>query len=440
MRLSDASTSSGFSHNAFVRQSSFRRLPLIIVFMAATLHWSPVVAELQYGETVLATEETAAPEEKAVSGFRIKIRRLQEGIIDQENQISETEIKERNILEEMETIDNKLIKHQEKLRELEAKMQKQQTLIDEEEVALTTIKDKKAIVEEHLKRRIAAYYTMGDIGLMNVTFSTQTLPELLTFHDAFDALIKYDQNVIKNYLETITEIERTKRTLDLEKIVLQEFIKQTEDESEILEQTKEEKHLLLTHVRTKAKLHKQAIDEMQKASEELSRSIVSLKNKTQVYAQGFPTNKGGLPPPVDGVIITLFQQEKVNKLGITRQCQGIELKAPDGTQVVAVAEGEVIFSGYLRGYGNTILIHHGLQYYTVTSRIEKLLVAKGQKVKAEHPIGIMGEMAILFDEGIYFEIRHGRQSIDPLIWLNPNRLSTQHEHSAELRSDDSSIE
>lgn len=438
--MSDASTSSGFSHHALARPCSFRRLPLIIVCMAVILYWSPAVAELNSGETFDAADQTAAPEAKAVSGFRIKIRRLQQGIIDQENQISETEMKERNILEEIETIDNKLIKHQEKLRELEAKMQKQQTLIDEEEVALTTIRDKKNSVEEHLKRRIASYYTMGDIGLMNVTFSTRTLPELLTFHDAFDALIKYDQNVIKNYLETITEIERTKRTLDLEKTVLQEFIKQTEEESQSLEQTKEEKHLLLTRIRTKAKLHKQAIDEMQKASEELSRSIVSLKNKTQSFEQVFSTNKGSLPPPVDGVIITLFQQEKVNKLGITRQCQGIELEAPDGTQVVAVAEGEVIFSGYLRGYGNTIIIHHGLQYYTVTSRIEKLLVEKGQKVKAEHPIGIMGEMAILFDEGIYFEIRHGRQSMDPLTWLNPNRLSTQHEHSTELRNDDSSIE
>ncbi|EKD39120.1 MAG: lipoprotein NlpD/LppB [uncultured bacterium] len=331
----------------------------------------------------------------------------------------------------MEILDNKLIRHHEKLRELEEKMKEQQSLIDREEIALSKVRNDKATVEEHLKKRIAAYYTMGDIGLLNVTFSTQTLPELLTFHDAFDTLIQYDQNLIKVYLKTIQEIERTKTTLDLEKSVLQEFITQTVAASEILEQTQTEKRLLLTHVRTKAQLHKQAIEEMQQASEALAQSMITVKSKSQVSEEGFLTNKGSLPPPVDGVIITLFQQEKVNKLGISRQSQGIELKAPDGTQVVAVAEGEVIFSGYLRGYGNTIIIHHGLQYYTVTARIEKLLATKGQKVKAETPIGIMGDTAILFDEGIYFEIRHGRQSIDPIIWLNPNRLSTLHEHSTE---------
>ena len=272
---------------------------------------------------------------------------------------------------------------------------------------------------------------MGDIGLLNVTFSTQTLPELLTFHDAFDTLIKYDQKVFQKYLETINEIERTKTALDLEKGVLQEFIKQLVEENEILEQTKNDKQLLLTHVRTKAKLNKQAIDEMQQASEDLARSIVSLKSKRQVFDQGFTANKGSLPPPVDGVLITLFDQEKVNKLGIARKSQGIELKAPDGTRIITVAEGEVIFSGYLRGYGNTVIIHHGLQYYTVTARIEKLLVEKGQQLKAESSIGIMGDTAVLFDEGLYFEIRHGRESLDPLIWLNPNRLSAQHEHAPE---------
>ena len=371
-------------------------------------------------------------EEKEVTSFRIKIRRLQQAIALQEDQMTASEEKERNILEEIEVIDHRLVKQQAKLMDLEEKMRNQQALIDREEETLQKIRDKKAKVEEHLKKRVAAYYTMGDIGLLNVTFSTRTLPELLAFNDAFDTLIKYDQQLIQNYLGTIREIERTRNALDLEKAVLQGFIEQLVEENNLLEQTKDEKQLLLTQIRTQARLHRQAIEEMRQASEQLSRSIASLKSRLQVSERGFVANKGSLPPPVDGVIITLYDQEKVNKLGIARKSQGIELAAPDGTPVVAVAEGEVIFSGYLRGYGNTVIIHHGLQYYTVTSRIEKLLVAKGQQVRAESSIGIMGDTAVLFDEGLYFEIRHGRDSLDPLIWLNPNRLSAERqEHPPE---------
>lgn len=407
------------------------KLFFLLMFTANCLPTNSIIA----AETPINDSEG-----KEFSSFRIKIRRLQRGILQKEEQISETSSKEQNILVELEVLDKKIVQQQEKLSELETKIRKQQTLIDKEEAALSNVRREKGIVEEHLQKRIAAYYTMGDIGLLNVTFSTQTLPELLTFHDAFDVLIKYDQDVIKVYRETIKEIERTKSALDLEKSVLQEFFNQTVIEKEILENTKAEKHILLTQVRTQTKLHKQAIDEMQQASDDLTKSIVAIKSKNQVEDQSFLADKGNLRPPVDGEIVTLFQQEKVNKLGISRKSLGIELQAPDGTNIVSVGDGEVIFSGYLRGYGNTVIIHHGFQYYTVTSRIEKILVVKGQQLKREAAIGIMGSTATLFDEGIYFEIRHGSQSLDPLVWLNPNRLRTSNEHSGELPNKGSSLQ
>ncbi len=408
-----------------------RNLSILLIFILQSLPTNCLIA----GESDITDKEG-----KQISSFRIKIRRLQQGILQKEDQISETESKEQNILDELEVLDKKIVKQQEKLSELKTKMAKQQTLINMEETALSNIRGEKGIVEDHLKKRIAAYYTMGDIGLLNVTFSTQTLPELLTFHDAFDTLIKYDQDVIKVYRETINEIERAKTTLDLEKSILQEFLSQAVAEKAILENTKSEKHILLTQVRTQAKLHKQAIDEMQQASDDLTKSIVTIKSKNQIDDQSLLADKGNLRPPVDGELVTLFQQEKVNKLGISRKSLGIELQAPDGTNIVAVGDGEVIFSGYLRGYGNTVIIHHGFQYYTVTSRIEKILVAKDQKIKREETIGVMGGTATLFDDGIYFEIRHGNQSLDPLIWLNPNRLKTSHAHSDELPNNGGSVQ
>ena len=388
----------------------------------------------------LSATDLPPSEGKELNSFRIKIRRLQQGILQKEEQITETEAKEQNILSELETLDKKIVAQKEKLSELERKMQNQQESINKEEAALKKVHREKGIVEEHLQKRIAAYYTMGDIGLLNVTFSTQTLPELLTFHDAFDVLIKYDQDVIQVYRETIKEIERVKVALDLEKAILQEFINQEISEKQILENTKSEKQILLTQVRTQTQLHKQAVEEMQQASEDLTNSIVAIKTRNQVEDQKFLADKGNLRPPMDGVLVTLFQQEKTNKLGISKKSLGIELQAPDGTNIVAVGDGEVIFSGYLRGYGNTVIIHHGFQYYTVTSRIEKLLVNQGQKVKREDAIGVMGSTATLFDDGIYFEIRHGNQSLDPLAWLNPNRLRASTEHAGELPAENSSIQ
>jgi len=365
---------------------------------------------------------------KDISKFRGTIRQLQQGIIQQESKISETRNTVHNILGELEALDTKLATQQKKLDELERKTQQQQEMIDKEENELIKARTEKNIVEGHLQKRITAYYTMGDIGLLNVTFSTKTLPELLTFHDAFDVLIKYDQDVIKAYRETIEELVRLTAALDLEKLILEDFIEQNLREKELLQKTKIEKKTLLTQVRTQEKLHKQAIAEMQQAAENLAESIVSAKSKSLIYEQIFLSFKGKLPPPVHGVISTLFGQEKINKLGISRKSKGIELKAVNGTRIISVGDGEVIYTGYLRGYGNTVIVHHGFQYYTVTSRIEKISINRGTVVRKGDTIGIMGDTATLFDEGLYFEMRHGRESLDPLLWLAPNNLSKLYEH------------
>lgn len=367
-------------------------------------------------------EKKSSSKEK-ISDFRIKIRRLEKGISSQEKQIQTTENRERNLLLELEVLDKNLAERQARLEELETQMSHQLALIGKKTEALNTIYSEKETVENHLGKRIKAYYTMGGIGLLNVTFSTKSLPELLLFHDAFDTLILYDQNVIKVYRETIRGLEGAKTALTLEKSILQDFIDQVVREKKEVTLSKNAKKSLLIHIRTQTKLHKQAIAEMQEASTALSDSLVSLK-KTKPQKKKFLAHKGKLHPPVNGVIVTLFQQVKVNKLGISRKSSGITLKVDDGVKIKAISEGTVIFSGYLRGYGNTIIVDHGYQYYTVTSRIEKLLVHEEDSVKTGDVLGITGDTATLFDEGLYFEIRHGKKSLDPLLWLDPNRLST----------------
>ncbi len=387
--------------------------------------WLLLTLSITFGnvDSIAETGSNAQNKGENVKKYRFKIHKLQEGILNQEDKFYQTQSKEKVILEELEILDKKLVEQAQELASLETKMENQQKQINIEKRALVRIDTEKQIVQDHLKSRISSYYTMGDIGLLNVTFSTKTLPELLAFHDAFDALIQYDKDVVDVYKETLDEVRRIKNLLVLEKSVLEEFISQARVETELLEKTKNQKHNLLTMVRTQAKLHQQAVLEMKRASQDLAESIVAIKNKNEVYEKGFSVNKGSLPPPVDGTLITLFNQEKTNKLGIKKPSQGIELQAKNGTSVIAVSDGKVIFAGYLRGYGNTIVIYHGYKYYTVTSRIEKILVEQGQRTKREQVLGLMGSTATLFDDGLYFEIRHGTRSLDPLLWLNPNRLT-----------------
>ncbi|BDD86949.1 murein hydrolase activator EnvC family protein [Desulfofustis limnaeus] len=405
----------------FSAQTARATLAAILFCVACPLFTTP--GDLAWGETPEERQRQKEEVSQGIKTYRINIRRLQEGIQKQQEQITQTRQQERNLLAELQNIDIRLNEQLQKLDVLEARMQAQQELITVKDRELERARGEKQAVQEHLMKRIQAYYKMGNIGFINVTFSTQTLPELLRFHDSFQTLIRYDRDVIATYRHTIGEMEQAIDTMELEKALLQEFIAQNETERRKLGELRQEKEVLLTRIRTQQKLHQQAIEEMEQARSSLTSSLQVLERKEDLLDQSFARSKGKIPPPVQGGIITRFGEQTTNRLGITSVSNGLAIEAPTGTMVRAVHEGTVEFSGYLRGYGNTVIVNHGQQYYSITSRVDRILVEKGKKVDERTDIAVMGDTATLFNEGLYFEIRHGATLLDPLDWLDAGQLT-----------------
>ena len=404
-------------------------LHLMTFFLTRHILCLLVCCTLTFLSTQIATGSTSEHRklekqnvEQGIKKYRINIRRLQQGIRKQQEEIKKTRKQERDLLAELQDIDTRLLDQKEKLRVLENRMNAQQELIVVKDKELNRARTEKRTVQEHLQKRIQAYYKMGNIGFINVTFSTKTLPELLNFHDSFRSLIKYDETVIATYRHTIYELERSFETMEIEEALLEDFISQNEEEQNKIHLIKQEKEELLSRIQTQTELHAKAIAEMEKASESLTSSLQILEKKDDLLDQSFLQSKGRLPPPLEGTLITRFNEKTVNRLGIRSVSKGIALKAPTGTMIHAVHEGIVMFSGYLRGYGNSIIVNHGYQYYSIVSRVERLLVKKGDKVKEMAEIGIIGDTATLMSEGLYFEIRHGSKSLDPLAWIDSSKL------------------
>lgn len=370
--------------------------------------------------------------EQKIEQNRIKIQRLQTGIEDQKEGFERTQLKEKGVLAELEELDLQLLKMAERLTELKGQMEMQQKLIIIKEAEVEKVREKSMKVQLHMQKRIGAYYKLGKIDLVNITFSTQTLPDLLRFHDSFETLIRYDQELMKRYKKAIQEHESAKKAYTLEQGLLEEFITQANAKEEEILQARQEKAGLLKQITNQASLHKQAIAELQQATLELSKNLLSLKQKEKIVDQGFLLNKGNHIAPVDGVVTSSFMEERYDQFGIEKQSPGIVIAAPDGSKIRSIFPGRVVYSGYLKGYGNTVIVDHGYDYYTITSRIERILVKKGDIVRRNATIGIMGSTATILDEGLYFEIRLNDTSLDPLKWLNPEYLQIEKKQPAQV--------
>lgn len=100
-----------------------------------------------------------------------------------------------------------------------------------------------------------------------------------------------------------------------------------------------------------------------------------------------------------------------------RRHDGIDIAAKGGTPIKAAADGEVVFSKRMRGYGRLILIKHDNNFFTAYAHNRQNLVNKGKKVKQGQAIAKVGRSGRATGNHVHFEVRKGQQAVDPLYFL-----------------------
>jgi len=96
---------------------------------------------------------------------------------------------------------------------------------------------------------------------------------------------------------------------------------------------------------------------------------------------------------------------------------GIDISVPIGTNIIAAESGRVSYTGYMRGYGNVIILSHNGGYSTVYAHNSVNLLKKGQYVKQGNVIAKSGRTGNATGPHLHFEIRSGGKPYNPLSYL-----------------------
>jgi murein DD-endopeptidase MepM/ murein hydrolase activator NlpD len=100
---------------------------------------------------------------------------------------------------------------------------------------------------------------------------------------------------------------------------------------------------------------------------------------------------------------------------------GIDIAAPRGTPVCAVADGEVIFSNVLHGYGNIVIVRHRHGYVTVYAHNQRNLVQEGAIVRRGQRLAEVGQSGRATGPHLHFEVRKDNLARNPLRYLPEDR-------------------
>jgi murein DD-endopeptidase MepM/ murein hydrolase activator NlpD len=123
----------------------------------------------------------------------------------------------------------------------------------------------------------------------------------------------------------------------------------------------------------------------------------------------FESQRGNLASPIRGdVRINVARREESDG-------PGLELQAPVGTPVRAVAAGRVAFSDRYGSYGRIVILDHGDGYYTVYGGLGAVEIRVGDDLSRDARIGSVGND--FSPAALFFEVRKGTRTLEPRGWL-----------------------
>ncbi|MDD2683194.1 MAG: M23 family metallopeptidase, partial [Candidatus Cloacimonetes bacterium] len=114
-----------------------------------------------------------------------------------------------------------------------------------------------------------------------------------------------------------------------------------------------------------------------------------------------------------GKIIRNFGQE-TRSYGTSVVSNGIDIAVREGTNVVAVDDGEVIFSDRYGGQGKLLIIDHKNGFFSLYAYNSDLLAARGATVKRGQVIAKSGMTGSASEASLHFELRKDGKAINPV--------------------------
>lgn len=348
-----------------------------------------------------------------LNGLKKKQKTTIQEIDKKKKEINDLQGKTKDVQSQIEQLDKEM---EEAAKELEAVKQELDklnksinTITKELEEAEAKIKNK----QDAFNSRLRVMYKNGNVGYLEVLLSSANIRDFLSRKQMIQSVADYDVELLKYMKEQRNIIEKKKVELQAQKASVEATRSKLSARKADLQRASRAKEVLMGQLKKDLKTAEQQHDQLNKLAKDIESQIVKLQR-----VEG-PYSGGAMNWPVPGhTRVSSYFGYRIHPLFNTKKLHtGIDIPAPTGTTVVAVADGTVIYSGTLGGYGKTIMIDHGGGIVTLYGHNSSLIVSEGTQVSKGSAIARVGSTGFSTGPHSHFEVRKNGSYIDPIPWL-----------------------
>lgn len=356
-----------------------------------------------------------------ISEYQKKLSKLTQQIKELKSRIKKEEKKESTILSTLDRIGFKknLIKKEVSVYNIQLDKANQE--LSSIKKSIPSLKAKLEKEKQSIETTLITLYKFGKFNNLRFILQAEDLTSLISEGKNLGLLAQYQEKIISNYITTLSQLKSSESELEMKKKEVSRLIQDAHQKKRELEVQERENKALIRKIKRNRKTHLKTLEELKERAEQLQILIKKLlKQEISLPFALIPLyeKKGKLPWPVEGKIITPFGLQKHPRFNTVTLNNGIEIAPEKNSMTVkSIHPGKVVYTDYFQGYGNLVIIDHGMKYYSLYGHCSDILIDKGEFAKTGQPIALIGDLSSLKGVSLYFEIRFKTKPLDPLQWL-----------------------
>ncbi len=278
--------------------------------------------------------------------------------------------------------------------------------------------------EQRFDARIATAYKYGNVSYASALIGADDVEDFVNTMYYVRSVMRSDRTMIDSVTETARAVASDRKEADAlrEDLATQEAAaarlkvdveRATEAQRKLTAMVTAERanraQLVTTLEATKAD-YEALVDSLEAESKKLAEEL----RKSQY--SGTRPGRGGLLWPTNGRKTSEFGYRTHPIYGTRRMHTGIDIGAPTGQTIVAVAKGKVVSAGWRGGYGLAVVIDHGGGLATLYGHQSRLTVSAGEVVSQGQKIGEVGSTGNSTGPHLHFEVRVNGEPRNPMEW------------------------
>lgn len=322
---------------------------------------------------------------------------------------------------ELRKFDTSISEVQIKLRQLKQSIRENRKTITSLDQQLQLARKNTETHQQNISNYLLSSYKMGKQAPLKMLLNQDDVAQagrLLSYYRYFYEAHRIEVEQIK---EQVREQEVLQQQKNQQAAILEKMLSTLEQDLAMLEARRGSRQQFISTLKSQQKDALQSLSQLKEDGRrlsQLSQGIASSQRpspKVNSNGTGFAQYKGRLNWPLDGRILARYGSPRNGNAQL--RWQGLLISTRFGDKVAAVADGQVVFADWMRGFGFLVIMHHRGGYMTLYGHNEALLKKVGDQVAAGETLALAGNSGRAGDPALYFEIRHRGEPVNPQGWM-----------------------